>query len=115
MIDPFGQQVLMNHVMTVYNYGDVITFKICLLIKPIQVYNHFSCICVYIYVCVYIYIYIYIMEIIKFSFLHEEFRTFSVDKKNQLEVTFCILYLSSNSCSTCFGQPCAHHDELTTA
>ena len=34
---------------------------------------------------------------------------FSVDKKNQLDVTFCILYFSSNSCSTCFGQPCAHH------
>ena len=29
----------------------------------------------------------------------------SVDKKNQLDVTFCILYFSSNSCSTCFGQP----------
>ena len=28
---------------------------------------------------------------------------FSVDKKNQLNVTFCILYFSSNSCSTCFG------------
>ena len=40
---------------------------------------------------------------------------FDVDKKNQLDVTFCILYLSSNSCSTCFGQPCAHHQELTTA
>ena len=41
--------------------------------------------------------------------------TVSVDKKNQLDVTFCILYFSSNSCSTCFGQPCAHHQELTTA
>jgi len=40
---------------------------------------------------------------------------YSVDKKNQLDVTFCILYFSSNSCSTCFGQPCAHHQELTTA
>jgi len=40
---------------------------------------------------------------------------FSVDKKNQLDVTFCILYFSSNSCSTCFGQPCAHHQQLTTA
>ena len=40
---------------------------------------------------------------------------FSVDKKTQLDVTFCILYFSSNSCSTCFGQPCAHHQELTTA
>ena len=38
-----------------------------------------------------------------------------VDKKNQLGVTFCILCFSSNSCSTCFGQPCAHHQELTTA
>ena len=41
--------------------------------------------------------------------------SYSVDKKNQLDVTFCILYFSSNSCSTCFGQPCAHHQELTTA
>ena len=39
----------------------------------------------------------------------------SVDKKNQLDVTFCILYFSSNSCWTCFRQPCAHHQELTTA
>ena len=39
----------------------------------------------------------------------------SVDKKNQLDATFCIIYFSSNSCSTCFGQPCAHHQELTTA
>ena len=39
----------------------------------------------------------------------------SVDKKNQLDVTFCILYFSSNSWSTCFGQPCAHHQELATA
>ena len=38
-----------------------------------------------------------------------------VDKKNQLDVTFYILYFSSNICSTCFGQPCAHHQELTTA
>ena len=27
---------------------------------------------------------------------------------------YCILYFSSNSCSTCFGQPCAHHQELRT-
>ena len=40
---------------------------------------------------------------------------FSVDKKNQLDLTFCILYFSSNSCSTCFEQLCAHHQELTTA
>ena len=39
---------------------------------------------------------------------------FSVDKKNQLDVTFCILYFSSNSCSTHFGQPRAHHQKLTT-
>ena len=32
-----------------------------------------------------------------------------------VDVTFCIVYFSSNSCSTCFGQPCAHHQELTTA
>jgi len=38
-----------------------------------------------------------------------------VDTKNQLDITFCILYFSSNSCSTCFGQPCAHYQELTTA
>ena len=25
------------------------------------------------------------------------------------------LYFSSNSCSTCFRQPCAHHQELATA
>jgi len=37
-----------------------------------------------------------------------------VDKKNKLDVTFCIPYFSSNSCSTCFGQPCAHHQELKT-
>jgi len=42
-------------------------------------------------------------------------KIFSVDKKNQLDVTFYILYFSSNSCSTCFGQPCVHHQELTTA
>jgi len=34
-------------------------------------------------------------------------RTYSVDKKNQIDVTFCILYFSSNSCSTCLGQLCA--------
>ena len=38
-----------------------------------------------------------------------------MDKKNQLDVSFCILYFSSNSCSTCFGQPCAHHQELKNA
>ena len=42
-------------------------------------------------------------------------RDYNVNKKNQLDVTFCILYFSSNSCSTCFGQPCAYHQELTTA
>ena len=44
----------------------------------------------------------------------EDIVTFSVDKKNQLDATFCILYFSSNSCSTCYRQPCAHHQELTT-
>ena len=49
-------------------------------------------------------------------FVHTNKATYcSVDKKSQLDVTFCILYFSSNSCSTCFGQPCAHHQELTTA
>jgi len=33
----------------------------------------------------------------------------------QLDVTFCNLYFSCNSSSTCFGQPCDHHQELTTA
>ena len=47
--------------------------------------------------------------------LRSEHHLNSVDKKNQLDVTFCIIYFSSNSCSTCFGQPCAHHQELTTA
>ena len=28
---------------------------------------------------------------------------------------FCILYFSCTSCATCFGQPCAQHQELTTA
>ena len=32
-----------------------------------------------------------------------------------VDVTFCILYFSFTSCSTCFGQPCAHLQELTTA
>ena len=38
-----------------------------------------------------------------------------VDKKNQLDVTFCIIYFSSTSFPTCFGQPCTHHQQLTTA
>ena len=41
--------------------------------------------------------------------------SYSVDKKNQLDVAFCILHFSSNSSSTCFGKPCAHHQKLTTA
>ena len=53
---------------------------------------------------------IYIKKCITFQTLY----TYA-DKKNQLGVTFCILYFSSNSCSTCFGQHCAHHQELTTA
>ena len=39
-------------------------------------------------------------------------QTFSVDKKNQLDIQFFILDFSSNSCSTCFGQPCVNHQEL---
>ena len=46
---------------------------------------------------------------------HDEDKIASVDKRNRLDVTFCILCFSSYSCSTCFGQPCAHHQELTTA
>ena len=63
----------------------------------------YLCVCV----CVYIYIYIYIIT--------STTTNISVDMKNQLDITFCILYFSSNSCATCFGQPCAHHQELTTA
>ena len=44
----------------------------------------------------------------------EKYFKISVDN-NQLDVTFCILYFSSHNCSTCFGQTCAHHQELTTA
>ena len=50
-----------------------------------------------------------------FNILTREPVNINVDKKNQLYVTFCILYFSSNSCSTCFGQPRSHHQELTTA
>ena len=49
------------------------------------------------------------------DFASNEYLTYCVDKKNQLDVTFYILYFSSNSCSTCFGQPCAHYQQLTTA
>ena len=49
------------------------------------------------------------------SHISSKLHVICVDKENQLDVTFCILYFSSNSCSTCFGQPCAHHQELTTA
>jgi len=45
----------------------------------------------------------------------EERKTLSLLSLIHLDVTFCILYFSSNSCSTCFGQPRAHHQELTTA
>jgi len=48
-------------------------------------------------------------------FTHIHLCIHSVDKKNQLDVTFCILYYSSNSYSIYFGQPCAHHQKLTTA
>ena len=63
------------------------------------------------YDCMYIYILAY--NYVQYATLCE-CSVYSVDKKNQLVVTFCILYFSSNSCSTCFGQPCAHHQELTT-
>ena len=57
-----------------------------------------------------------VMLLHRFSFsMRTRISLMSVDKKNQLDVTFCILYFSSNSCSTCFGKPCAHHQELTTA
>ena len=49
---------------------------------------------------------VYKMEFVNYSLCLYNVRC--VDKKNQLDVTFCILYFSSNSCSTCFGQPCAH-------
>ena len=40
---------------------------------------------------------------------------FCVDNK-PTSCHFCvILYFSFTSCSTCFGQPCAHLQELTTA
>ena len=55
-----------------------------------------------------------LMAIIRLNELTKNIGNY-VDKKTQLDVTFCILYFSSNSCSTCFGQPCAHHQELTTA
>jgi hypothetical protein len=56
-----------------------------------------------------------VKENLKYHFYMQAKYLTSVDKKNQLDVTFCILYFSSNSCSTCFGQPCAHQQELTTA
>ena len=45
----------------------------------------------------------------------ETLRKISDGGRTQEDDTFCILYFSSNSCSTCFGQPCTHHQELTTA
>ena len=50
-----------------------------------------------------------------YEFLIHEVHLNDVDKKTQLDVTFCMLYFSSNNCSTCFGQPCVHHQGLTTA
>jgi len=35
-----------------------------------------------------------------------DLRLVSVDKKNQLDVTFCILYFSSNICSTWLPETC---------
>ena len=42
-------------------------------------------------------------------------RYFNVDKKPTRCHFWVILYFSFTSCSTCFGQPCAHLQELTTA
>ena len=56
-----------------------------------------------------------LMAIFRLNELTKNIGKLFVYKKNQLDVTFCILYFSSDSCSTCFGQPCAHHQELTTA
>ena len=33
--------------------------------------------------------------------------------RNQLDITFVLSFISFTSCSTCFGQPCAHLQELT--
>ena len=41
-----------------------------------------------------------------FYFTDQKFVRFIVDKKNQLDVTFYILYLSSNSCSTWLPETC---------
>ena len=46
------------------------------------------------------------LKIQKYSVAHPVL--YSIDTvwiKNQLDVTFCILYFFSNSCLTCFGQP----------
>ena len=56
----------------------------------------------------------YHVQNIRYLYLLNKYIKFSVDKKKQLDITFCIFYFSSNSCSTCFGQPCAHHQEVTT-
>ena len=66
----------------------------------IDIYCRYRYVCVCVHVC---------------THTHTQNADMYVDKKNQLDVTFCTLYFSSNSCSTCFGQPCAHHQELTTA
>ena len=44
-----------------------------------------------------------------------KYRAYGVDKNIQVDVTFCILYFSSNNCWICFGQPCTHYEELRTA
>ena len=60
-------------------------------------------------------VYIIVPQVnLEFEVYMQKTYTLRVDKKNQLDVTLCIFYFSSNSCSTCFGQPCAHHQELTT-
>ena len=40
----------------------------------------------------------------RMAFAWSKVASVGVDKKNELDVTFCILYFSSNSCATCFGQ-----------
>jgi hypothetical protein len=39
-----------------------------------------------------------LVTVLHVSKIRRKLLVFSVDKKNQLDVTFCILYFSSNSC-----------------
>ena len=56
-----------------------------------------------IYIIYYIESYMFPRLVMAIFRLYMKHLVSSVDKKNQLDVTFCILYFSSNSCSTCFG------------